>query len=613
MRYFYKHIFTSLTVLSALSTLSAATVDFVNNPDEKNLSWWGTGKSETYDIALYIATPEFIGLDITAISFPVVTDEAITDYTIWLSKELNLEDKVNVADIASAPAIIEGETAAISLDTPYRITEEGVYVGISFNVTARETEKQKNPIACLTGIDNYGFYLHTSRTYTRWAERSENIPYSIPVTLTLGGVAENAATLVLPKEVNTGVGIPSRIVSSIVNRGANDINTLTFDYTTTNGIEGSIITELNNPIKAGFNRSSNITIDLPAVETISSGELTLTAIAVNGTENSCKENSAVTTLNVCSHVPVHRPLMEEYTGMGCGWCPRGTIGIEKMRELYGNNFIAVAHHCDDELAIFDENSRPNYAPGQPAAWLDRWRETDPYNGDNTTVTFGIDKVWQEVADKFTPAEIELEWEWTDETKEIIEAKATVNFVKSFENVDFRIAYMVVADGLNKESWYQGNYYTGRRGEFPEEFDFLVEAPQYIFNVTFDDVVILAPFPHGIEDSLPVDIKADEPLYHTFTLSLTNACNLSGENLVQDKAHLSVVAMVLDGTTGTVFNTTRSFNEANGINKFTSDKKTVTSRLYDLTGRKVTTGYKGIAIRVTNFSDGTSETKKIVVK
>ncbi|MDE5796788.1 MAG: hypothetical protein K2H75_06730 [Muribaculaceae bacterium] len=299
--------------------------------------------------------------------------------------------------------------------------------------------------------------------------------------------------------------------------------------------------------------------------------------------------------------------------MGCGWCPRGTIGIEKMHELYGDTFIAVAHHCDDELAIFEENLRPNHAPGQPVAWLDRWRETDPYNGDNTTLTFGIDNIWKSVADGFTPAEIDVEWEWTDETKEIIKATSTVNFVKPFENTDFRVAYMLVADGLNKDNWYQSNYYSGHAGEYPEEFDFLVESPQYIFNTVFNDVVILAEAPQGIKGSLPVDIKADEPIQHTFSLRLADACNLSGENLVQDKSRLSVIAVVLDATTGKVLNAAKSLKETDSVNSVISDARPTDIILYDLTGRRVTTGYKGIIIQVTTFSDGTSEIKKTMLR
>ncbi|MDE5876749.1 MAG: hypothetical protein K2H47_04545 [Muribaculaceae bacterium] len=602
-----------MVLIPGFTTLSAANVDFTNNLSDKNIEWWGTGKSEIYDMALHIVGQEFTGLDITAVSFPVVTDQAVTDYTIWLSNELALEDKVNVPDIISYPAVIANGTATVTLASPCRITENGIYVGLSFNVTSRETDEQKNPIAYIDGADNYGFYLHTSRTYTRWAERSDNLPYSIPVTLTLAGVAENAVALTMPSEVNTGIGKEAPVTAHIINRGGNDINTITFSYTSDNGMTGSLNVELPEPVKAGFNRSADVTMQLPATNIIGTSDFTFAAVAVNDVENPCTDNSAVTTLNVWSHIPRHRPLMEEYTGMGCGWCPRGTVGIEKMRELYGDDFIAVTHHCEDELSIFDDNSRPNYAPSQPVAWLDRWRETDPYNGDNPTIEFGIDKVWQSVADEFTPAEIEVKWEWTDDTKETISATSTVNFVKSSENSDFRVAYMLVADGLNKAHWYQGNYYSGHKGEFPEEFDFLVESPQHIFNVTFDDVVILAESPNGIEKSLPTDIKANEPMQHTTHLQLANACNLSGENLVQDKSQLSVVALVIDGETGRVLNTAKSSKETDNVDRITFENNPTDVTLYDLTGRKVTTDYKGIAIRVINFSDGTSEIKKTVLR
>lgn len=609
---FSRKLFTALAIMTAASANGSET-DFVNNTSDAPVSWWGTGKTEVYDLAIRIASPEFIGLDITAVSFPVVTDDAVADFSIWLSKELTLDNKVNSPDIISAPANVSEGTASLTLSTPYRITDGGVYVGLSFEVTARDTDPQKKPIATIAGADSLGVYLHTSRTYTRWAERTGSLNFSIPVTITLAGVPESAAAVIIPAEINAGAGNEYQVKGTIVNRGASVISSATLDYRTADGISGTLPVEFAAPVKAGFNRTADFEVTLPAREATGTTTLTFTAATVNGADNSCTDRTATSSLAVYSHLPLHRPLLEEYTGMGCGWCPRGAIGIEKMRQLYGDRFVAVAHHCDDELSIFTADARPNNAPGQPVAWINRWRETDPYNGDNPEVVFGIDKVWKSVAESFTPADISVEWDWTDASQETIEATATVNFVKAFSEADFRVAYMLVADGLKDENWYQGNYYTGRTDTYPAEFDYLVSSPQYIMDVVFDDAVILAESPKGIEGSLPSEIAADIPMTHTSRLKLSDANNLSGVNLVQDKSRLRVVAIVLDATTGNILNSACAATSKSGLDTVTVGRVPIATDTYDLTGRRVSETYKGIAVRTIIYSDGSRATEKILLR
>ena len=63
----------------------------------------------------------------------------------------------------------------------------------------------------------------------------------------------------------------------------------------------------------------------------------------------------------------HRPLIEEYTGTWCGWCPRGFTGMEMLRETFGEDFIGVAIHNQDPMAVLTTSQYPSNIQGFPSA------------------------------------------------------------------------------------------------------------------------------------------------------------------------------------------------------------------------------------------------------
>ena len=52
-----------------------------------------------------------------------------------------------------------------------------------------------------------------------------------------------------------------------------------------------------------------------------------------------------------------RMVCEEYTGTWCGWCPAAMAAIGKAKEVYGDRFIPIAVHSEDEMDLT--------APGAP--------------------------------------------------------------------------------------------------------------------------------------------------------------------------------------------------------------------------------------------------------
>lgn len=70
-------------------------------------SWWGTGKSETYDVAVRLG-PDFKGLEVRSVSFLAEEEADVAGFSVWMSERLQLgSGKTNVPDVVSLPAEVK--------------------------------------------------------------------------------------------------------------------------------------------------------------------------------------------------------------------------------------------------------------------------------------------------------------------------------------------------------------------------------------------------------------------------------------------------------------------------------------------------------------------------
>ena len=75
-------------------------------------------------------------------------------------------------------------------------------------------------------------------------------------------------------------------------------------------------------------------------------------------------------------------VMEEFTGDWCGWCPRGHVATELLREWYGDIFLPIAVHFNDDFYTpANDYVLNNHANGAfPGCTLNRLISGDPYGG-----------------------------------------------------------------------------------------------------------------------------------------------------------------------------------------------------------------------------------------
>lgn len=254
--------------------------------------------------------------------------------------------------------------------------------------------------------------------------------------------------------------------------------------------------------------------------------------------------------------PVKRTVIEEGTGMWCGWCPLGIVAMERMKEKYPDTFIGIAVHYDDILEV-KGYAREMLFSSYPSGWINRKCEAVPMilieeNGKadysmshgGFETFFLIEQAQETTADVSLTASLE---------NQEITVKARTRFAINMDNASHRLAFVVVEDGLQEDNYYQTNYLTENTQYNLDGFEYL---PYKITPFTFNDVALsIAGHREGLPNSVPQQIKAGEfyDFEHRFTVS----------NL-QNASKARVVAMLIDENTGHVVNAAQTPLTITGI-------------------------------------------------
>lgn len=250
--------------------------------------------------------------------------------------------------------------------------------------------------------------------------------------------------------------------------------------------------------------------------------------------------------------PVHRPIIEEYTGTWCGWCIRGIVGMELLRETLGEDFIGVAYHNGDPMQIMNEYGYPNSIGGFPSAYLDRTYDVDAYYGFTSGTPGAIVDAVQQLAAIETVGDLEVTAQWTSEEKTAISVDVSSFFSIDKDNAKYALEVMMAADDLHgtASGWKQKNYYNGLSSYINDpRLGPWVTQPATVSGLHFNDVLVYTSF--RISGSLPTTIVAYEDYDYNYTFKLSD---LQRPNLAQqNKDNLRIVVLIVDTSNGKVVN------------------------------------------------------------
>ena len=130
----------------------------------------------------------------------------------------------------------------------------------------------------------------------------------------------------------------------------------------------------------GERSEAEITVDHDAIFGTEPVSYTMRLVSVNGEADAYAGNNSQSAYVLFPNTEaVKRVVMEEFTGIKCGYCPRGIVGIRTCHERFGDKFIAIAKHCYSGTPSELQASTYNYniGGGFPKCIIDRRYQCDP--------------------------------------------------------------------------------------------------------------------------------------------------------------------------------------------------------------------------------------------
>ena len=594
---------------SVLGRVSAATYDFSYVGEADN--YIGMEKAETYDVAIFLPGEQFGGFIVKGISASVNADGDVSSYSdpsLWLSGSLALEGSYFTPSIAAYPTELKSDgTLSITLPEDYVITDAGVYVG--YSVTVKKIDKASAyPVATGDSTDPNAMFCRTNKTSPQWSNLAVDMGCGACVTVSLesDAIAANSVMMTsITDPVYMEIGKPASVSIGLSSFASEPVTSVDVEYII-DGAAGSSHIDLSEKVPAGLNRTFDVSVDLPAFDHKFSGEYTFTVSKVNGQNNESKKNTKTTFMAALSDYPAHQTLIEEYTGTWCGWCPGGYAMLEYIRRTEPD-FVVAAFHNGDSMQV--TTNYPSSIPGFPSIVLDRYFTVDPVLGSGKYK--GMAPLVREIKDfnaQPTAWGIEVSHAWDGD--DTLVATADVRNVIGFENGDFRIAYLLIADGLTGGS-QTNNYATMKQSEdYVEELNQFCRGGEYgrsrVPGLIFNDVVISTTGIYGVQGSVPASLDADGRFSHSLSFDLSKI----KKSLIPDRNKLRIIAAVIDAS-GKVLNCSK--NEVDdyvgaGVENIVSPDSDAPVEYYNLNGIKVSEPSDGIFIRKQG-----SRTEKVVIR
>ena len=550
-------------------------------------------KPETYDVAIKLDDPSMVGTAIESITFPLQEVEGVTDVSVFLTSQLRVEDNKNAADlIVKAVTPAEPGFITVTLDKPYQIPEGGVYVGYSMTIADASSEPNANPIAISDKVNEGGFYLHTSEGFLKWLDVAEGFGGSSIIQVKLAGSAikGNAAAVAEAKQQFVMAGENFTVPVTVINHGANGIKS--FDITYSVG-EQKGTQHFDANVDAFFGKSTTVSLNVPAIATRGNYELALDVDKVNDAANEDAVSASTISLAVLTTIPKKRTLLEEYTGLWCGYCPRGYVALEKLAELYPDDYVLVSYHNADDMEIMDADFFPSYVSGFPEAWMDRDVEMDPYYGTGTE-EFGVADELAERNKLFGCADLNITTSMGHD-QNTVNVTTEVTFPYDVTDANYAVEYIVTADGLTDASWGQTNYFAGGSMGYPKYMDVFANGESTVFGLVFNDVAVLTSEQMGGSENAVTSATADTPVKLKYSFNLSDAVNTSGNPIIQNVDNVKVVALLIDRETGIVVNANKcKLGASTGIVNVKGSQD-ANAAIFDMMGRRVSQPAKGLYI------------------
>ena len=554
------------------------------------------------------------------------------------------------------------------LDKSFKVGTDGCLIGFEFEAPSDARN------ICSSGSDeDGGYYMKVPyQGQTGWL----NLYGSTLGNLCIGaridvkGLSSANVAVNNVEESVVKTGTDTEIPVNVQNAGFSAVNSLSY-VLTINGakqVEQTLTLSENasyNKVIAGGTKQAFVYLP---IKSIASGEnyVKVEITKVNGTANESTSNTGDGYVLGVDKSADRVSVVEEATSTECGWCPRGTVGMEKVKKALGDKVIVLSTHGQQSGENIDPMECSDYAlyhqlfgGSYPTAFINRASSADPYagfyenvetdaKGNATLAHFTLDQSVNTVANAI-PAEGSVSLVATPTDMANVKVTATANFLINRETVPYSFVYVLTEDGMTgtdvpvasgnstlyQPLWSQFNYYSQELIDYYKKQgqdvssafrdtdmdaykngDPMYKEPNGYNNVvvgawgdaeTASDGTVYSYAPIlGYKDAFASidEISANTAYTDSRTL------NLASKSLIQSHKNLKLAVLLINENNYTIVNAAQvALDFTAGINSVQSNSNATEVARYNVNGVRMSAPQKGL--NIVKMADGT--VKKIMVK
>lgn len=538
-------------------------------------------------------TTEFAGASITHINFYTGVNSStginnIKEVTVFIS-----DDAAHTGTVVEQKAATTDQKFTyytVKLDQPYTIQAgTDIFVGC-YSILTHSKDLAIVVDAMQHESNEGGWASKSSKTGKfNWDNLADSYGF-VCVSATLAGIDFPQNKIKIGKTQAPVIVSPGKEFSasiSLTNLGQNSIESAQLNYTVNGGSPVDTTFTFEQPLTSM--KSGNLVLNLNVKET-GSHNFEVKINKLNGVDISDKDmhTSFAVACMTGDQGYVPNAVIEEFTGTWCGYCPRGIVTMEYIRDHYKDGtLIPVAVHSSDAMQSesyiavdyrFNGSGYPNSIINRNTAYSSNDGSLYPYPAST------IISQMQLARQTRVPVEASLTCSFTDNTKKAVAFEGYTRFFFDVTNPDFAISFGITEDNVGP--YAQTNGYAGQKGSC-EGWDDQGSSVRTIFN----DVARKLDTIDGIEGLIPANVSAGAENPYTYTMTLPS--NVKADNL-------NGIVYITHKPTGVIINAATvkagNFGTAGVDDILSEDNANAPVEYFNLQGIRVDNPSGGIFIR-----------------
>lgn len=575
--------------------------------------WWGnytgsettglTGnyKLGTYEAAMFVAGDgDLAGADIKALRAQTRLYSNAQNFKFWIRTALDGE---NVAEVTPETLATNGYTQA-EFASAYVIPAEGCYVGYTFTLANWYSDYDYTPIVYAKKTVENGFFLKQPDE-SAFADKSSMGCLAAQILISSSSMNADAAQVADNlDDLVAVVGQPISVNLTLTNQGAAGVKSIDYSYNLDGeSKEGHL--DLASPIEAMLGAKQTVTVELGAPSVAGQQEIEIQIVKVNGNNNGVtgRKSKCSFVVTVLTESAPRKAVVEMFVGADKYYSPRAYVALEHLKENtqvipllidYYNGTFKVDTYADFQKNYTGESTFTNKYNNYPIAEVNRAFTTDPYYGNASAAPyhFQSEELITATLSKATEASVGIEAIWSDQTESKVQLKATATFMADFKSAPYRLAFVVIKDGLKRDV---NNYICYNKASYPDEDMFFWregDGANYIVKeFVHNNFAVAATEVTGITGSLPKNITAGEENVYECELEVPA---IEGQ---EETTNARAIVMLINKDTKEIVNAEIAAVApciTTGISQTVASKQV--QPIYNLNGQKVTSAQKGLYIQ-----------------